>query len=106
MAEDARGATKAEVHRCYPHPKRSEGHLMCVSDHIKIKCVPDKMLNLKGREKIMSRIVKSVMGGSRLIMLLGLHGVGKSAVARNAVHYMIERKYFTGGVIFVNLKGA
>ena len=53
----------------------------------------------------MSKIVKSVMSGKRLIMLLGLHGVGKSAVARNAVHYMLERKYFTGGVIFVNLKG-
>ena len=63
------------------------------------------MANLKGREKQISNIVDSVMKGHRLIMLLGLHGVGKSAVARNAVHFMIERKYFTGGVIFINLKG-
>ena len=45
------------------------------------------------------------MSDKRLVMILGLHGVGKSAVAKNAVHYMLERKYFTGGVIFVDLKG-
>ena len=45
------------------------------------------------------------MSGQGTIMLLGLHGVGKSTLAKNAIQYMLERKYFTGGVIFVNLKG-
>ena len=82
------------------------GELNCISDHVKIKCVPDKIKNLKGREKYLSKIVESVMSGQRTIMLLGLHGVGKTALAKNAIHYMLERKFFTGGVIFVNLKGA
>ena len=41
----------------------------------------------------------------RITVVLGLHGIGKSAVAKNATHYMLERKYFTGGVIVINLKG-
>ena len=36
--------------------------------------------------------------------MLGLGGIGKSSVARHAVHYMMQRKYFTGGVIMVNLQ--
>ena len=72
---------------------------------MKIKNVPSKIENLIGREKHLNKIVKSVMSDQRLVMILGLHGVGKSAVAKNAVHYMLERKYFTGGVIFVDLKG-
>ena len=46
------------------------------------------------------------MSGERFLMILGLHGVGKSCVARNALHYIIERKYMTGGVMWVQLKGA
>ena len=30
--------------------------------------------------------------------------MNKSAVARSAIHYMLERKNFTGGAIFVTLK--
>ena len=41
--------------------------------------------------------------GKRLITLLGLAGVGKSAVARNALHYVLERRYFGGGVIHIDL---
>ena len=44
--------------------------------------------------------------GERLIMLLGLHGVGKSSVARNALHYIHERKYMSGGILWVQLKGS
>ena len=40
----------------------------------------------------------------RLIALLGLAGIGKSTVAKEAVHYMSDRKYFTGGVLFFNMK--
>ena len=43
------------------------------------------------------------MDGERLVVLLGVQGLHKSAVARFAIHYMLERKYFTGGAIFVTL---
>ena len=35
--------------------------------------------------------------------MLGLPGVGKSAVARDALHYVLERRYFAGGVINIDL---
>ena len=43
------------------------------------------------------------VNGKRLITLLGLPGVGKSAVARDALHYVLERRYFAGGVINIDL---
>ena len=39
----------------------------------------------------------------RLVALLGDIGLGKSAVARSACHFLIERRYFLGGVILVDL---
>lgn len=95
---------KDDSHVCFYQPMRMAGDLVCMSDHIAVKHVPDKVSNLKGREKQISKIVKLILSGERLIIMLGLHGVGKSALARNAVYYMLERKYFTGGIIFVNLK--
>ena len=50
-------------------------------------------------------MVKALLdrNGKRLITLLGLAGVGKSAVARDALHYVLERRYFGGGVIHIDL---
>lgn len=42
---------------------------------------------------------------NRIVSILGLHGIGKSALARNTCHYVAERKLFTGGIIFIQLKG-
>lgn len=39
----------------------------------------------------------------RLVALLGDIGLGKSAVARSACHFLIERRYFSGGVILLDL---
>ena len=55
------------------------------------------------REKPISKLVSSVMEGERLVVLLGVQGLHKSGVARFAIHYLLERKYFTGGAIFVTL---
>lgn len=68
------------------------------------KELPTKLMNLKFREKEISELIESVMSGERLVILLGLHGLGKSSIARNALHYMCERKFFTGGVLLVQLK--
>ena len=40
----------------------------------------------------------------RIIPLIGVRGIGKSSLARNTMHYVAQRKLFTGGVIFVKLK--
>ena len=36
--------------------------------------------------------------------LVGLYGIGKSALTRNTLHYAAERQYFTSGIMIVNLK--
>ena len=78
------------------------------SEHILVKHMPAKMTTLKFREKEIMGLVGSIMDfnkSDQIIMLLGLHGVGKSSVARNTLHYIYERKYITGGILWVQLKG-
>ena len=52
----------------------------------------------------MWELIDKVMSGERLVALLGLPGIGKSSIVRNALHFITERKFFTGGVILVQLK--
>lgn len=37
-------------------------------------------------------------------MILGLYGIGKSTLAKNTLHYASDRKYFKGGIVYVQLK--
>ena len=97
-------SAKESQHVCQSRINVQEGTLQCISDHILIKQIPQKVPNLEHREKPIAKLVQNVMDGERLVILLGLHGMHKSAVARNAIHFMLERKYFTGGAIFVSLK--
>ena len=85
-------------------PINEIGQIRCISDHIQFKEIPTKLINIKFREKEISELIENVMGGERLVILLGLHGFGKSSVARNALHYMSERKFFTGGMLLIQLK--
>ena len=70
---------------------------------MQFKYIPSKLQNIKFRDKEMWNLISDIMNGHRLLILLGLHGVGKSCLARNALHYMSERKFFTGGVALVQL---
>ena len=62
------------------------------------------------REKEMQELIYNVMNGAlkdngqRLVILIGDAGIGKSILARHACHYMCERRFFTGGVVQVQLK--
>ena len=40
----------------------------------------------------------------KIVPLFGVRGIGKSSLAKNALHYAAERKMFTGGVLLVPLK--
>ena len=42
---------------------------------------------------------------NRLVNIVGLPGIGKTALAKNAVHYMYDRRIFKLGIIFFSLKG-
>ena len=37
--------------------------------------------------------------------MIGLPGIGKTSLAKNAIHYIAERRLFKAGIIFVSLKG-
>ena len=91
-------------HNCTSTIKIDSGSLQCISDHILLKQVPHKVPNFDYREKPIAELIQSVMEGERLVVLLGVQGLHKSAVARFAIHFMLERKNFTGGAIFVTLK--
>ena len=53
----------------------------------------------------MSNLLEMILSGDeRIIPLYGLHGVGKSALARNTLHYVAERKLCTGGILLIQLK--
>ena len=89
---------------CSRHPQREFGPMKCISDHSAFKEIPTKLSNILFRDKEISELIENVMNGERLVILLGLHGFGKSSIARNALHYMSERKFFTGGIILVQMK--
>ena len=78
----------------------------CTSEHNAVKILPNKLDRFKYRERDMSTLLKMLITEpERIVLLLGLHGIGKSALARNTCHYVAERKLFTGGIIFIQLKG-
>ena len=97
------GAQKGEPHICYNLSKAAAGEYKCISDHIQFKQIPQKLENLKFREKEVWKIVESIMKGNRLLFMLGLHGTGKSTIVRYALNYICDRKFFTGGVIQIQL---
>ena len=67
--------------------------------------LPRKTNDVFKNEKAISNFVEAIMDESkpRLIAILGHSGIGKSTVANFGLHYILERRYFRGGVILVNL---
>lgn len=41
---------------------------------------------------------------TQIVPILGIYGIGKSTLARNVLHFVANRKYFTGGVVYVQIK--
>ena len=41
---------------------------------------------------------------NKLIPVLGLYGIGKSTLVRNLLNFVADRKYFTGGIVYVQIK--
>jgi Ni2+-binding GTPase involved in maturation of urease and hydrogenase len=50
--------------------------------------------------KLICKIMES--DSSRLISVVGMPGVGKTALVRNTIHHIAERRLLSGGWIFTN----
>ena len=72
---------------------------ICMSDHTQIKYMPTKETGIKFREKEIWDLVQKVMRGEKLVAIIGPHGIGKSSIVKAALHYIAERKFFTGSMI-------
>lgn len=52
----------------------------------------------------MFEVVHNVLN-HRFVNIIGLPGIGKTALAKNAINYMADRKLFKQGIVFFSLKG-
>ena len=67
--------------------------------------VPARPEHFIGRSKIMQEVISDVLDG-RLVTIRGGPGIGKTALAVEAGHYINERRLFPNGTFFVELRGA
>ena len=76
-----------------------------VTPNYKVGCIYEG--DLIGREKDTSKLVEKILSNKtqNLITLIGLPGVGKSALARKALQFIEERDLLAGGQILVNVVG-
>jgi len=99
------GSEKEDPHRCFIFGPLVPGKMINLTDKTDIKYFPTNLNELRGRRKELFDLVLKILEGERFIQLLGLPGTGKSSLARTALHYLYERRYFQGGLIFVQVKG-
>jgi len=97
--------TASGPHSCLPIQLNADREFKNISAKILVCEIPAKIENLLFREKEMAKLIQKLNDGERMIFVIGLFGIGKSWIARNVLHFMKERKYFCGGLLFVALNG-
>jgi MoxR-like ATPase len=95
------GSEKEDPHRCFIFGPLASGPFINLTEKTNIKYFPANINELRGRRKELFDLVLKICEGERLLQLLGLPGTGKSSLARSALHYLYERRFFLGGIIFV-----
>jgi hypothetical protein len=81
-----------------------EGDLESLDAKARFCEFPAKVDNYVGRQIELHEIVRNVCQ-NRLVNIMGLPGIGKSSLVKNAIHYMAERRLFKTGIIFISAKG-
>ena len=68
-----------------------------------MKQLPAKVKTLRFRELEVIELIDDLLEdkSEQIFMLLGMHGIGKSSVARNALNYVCERKFIEGGILWI-----
>jgi hypothetical protein len=86
----------------WPIPGSSLKGLTCdLTDNSYLPHIPE---DFEGREVDMYSTIRILLS-RRLVTIVGENGVGKSSVAIAVCSYLIERRKFEHGVIFVRLRG-
>lgn len=65
---------------------------------------PAKVDDFVGRQKEMFEVVTNIYN-HRLVTVIGLPGIGKTALAKNTLHYLFDRRVFQAGIVYIPLKG-
>lgn len=99
----SKGKFKHSPKRCTHRFRCLDGDLTCKSVHIKYKSIRAKVQNFIPREIEFFKLVSCLQDESRLVHFRGLPGIGKTALTRNVLHYLSERKYFPCGIIYESL---
>lgn len=71
---------------------------------VTLDILPQKVPSFVGRQKDMFKLITKIMSSnsSPLITVVGLPGIGKTALVRNTVHHIQERRLLIGGSVFNN----
>lgn len=71
-----------------------------------LRALPQAPAVLSGREEAVGELLKVLApDGSRVAVVSGLAGVGKSALALTVAQQAMEKGWFEGGILFVELRG-
>ncbi|MEO3856665.1 ATP-binding protein [Acrocarpospora sp. B8E8] len=70
--------------------------------------LPNRVADLVGRDQEIEDLLRTLgprAGGPPVALVAGMAGVGKSALVTNAAYLALERGWFPGGVIYLDLSG-
>ena len=105
LQEDCTGRKGKPHHICDPFDDFEDGTVQNLSAHNLVKFIPAKIDSFKFREKDMQKLLENLLKEkARIVQVIALPGYGKSTLVRNTLHYVADRKYFTRGLLLIELK--
>ena len=81
-----------------------EGVLRCLDKKAIFNSIPSKVEGFVGRQQEMYEII-NLLEQNRLVSILGPPGIGKTSISRNLANYVRDRRKFSDGIIYVELRG-
>lgn len=95
---------QARGHQCKAISNFKEGTLKCLDHKATFDSIPSKVEGFVGRQQEMYEII-NLLEQNRLVSILGPPGIGKTSISRNLANYVKDRRKFSDGIIYVELRG-